>query len=200
MIKNSFMVLSFFILSLYSCKSGEEISRQKLKQCIDTNLEEIRKTYSPNISQYMSLETTLITFEKFLLSENYLNETDKESYSILIQNIVKNPNKYSKIYQHLIDRDIYLDELVLLSPSLVLYQCVNHVLVTEQNDSDSTLNHQKIAIDGIVDSNYRNLDSIQLLFDVTTDKEFSKLLYRIPFIYIITMNAEKNDYSKKELN
>lgn len=199
MLKKFISVFSFFILSFYSCKSGEEISRQKLKRCIDSNLKEIRQTYSPDISQYMSLERTLITFEKFLLKENYLKNIDKNSYSSLIQNIVKNPDDYSKIYNHLIDRDVYLDNLVLLTPSLVLHQCTNHVLVTEKNESDSTLNYQKIAVESIIDSNF-NLENIQTLFDVTPKKDFSKLLYRLPFIYIITMNVEKNDYSEKELN
>lgn len=195
---NKYLILGFLFFVFYfsGCESQEAISRQQLNNCINHNLTQIRQTYSPDTSVYLSFENTVHTFEKFLLSENYLRDIDKESYFNLIQKIVKNPNEYSEIYSHLIDRDIYLDELVLLTPSLMLHQCVNIVLITEKNEVDSTLSLQNMSVELIVDSHFVNLKNIQSLFELTSDQDFSKLVYRIPFVYIITMNAQKNDNSR----
>jgi len=187
----------FFGLIFNGCKSKETIALNDVKSCINRSLSEIQgKAYSKD---NRLLEETLINFEEYLLKQKYLKSIDKSSYIELIYKIVESPKKYSEIYKEIKNTEKYEDNLILLNPTLILNQCNNHVLVTRKNDYNSTLNLQSKVIPDIMFSNYSNINRINELVYVTSDKDFEELIYRIPFIYIITMNAEKNDYSEEEL-
>lgn len=170
-----------------SC-AAQDYTTQKINECIELELDKRRGTYKNDESQ--SISNTFKTFEGFLLKESFLKEINKKNYQELINKVIDNPGNYSKIYKHIHDKEIYYDEYVIMNPSLILNQCRDYVLITERNEYTSTLNLQYKIMQGIVRGNYKDKNIIKELFYNTPEEDFEKIIYRIPFIYIITMNIE----------
>lgn len=175
-----------------SCKTNEKIATNSLKECIADKLLQTRRE-EVKYDERQSLENTLIRFEDHLLDEDYLKSATKESYLVLAEEIIKSPENYAAIFEHIIDKSNYADRLVLLNPSLLLTQCVDYVLVTNINEYGSTLHIQREFMRGIIRSNYEDFQLISEMMNSIDSDDFAKnIFHRIPMIYIITMNAEKN--------
>jgi len=185
--KYSITIVVVIFLFVEGCKP-QDYTTQKLNECIQRELHKRRSTIGYNESQNVS--NTFEAFEKFLLKREFLKEINKYSYEELIQKVIENPNGYKEIYNHVHDEKIYYDDYIIMNPALILSQCRDFVLVTEKNDYTSTLNVQYKIMQGVIKSNYGNMGVIKELFYNTPDKDFAKITYRVPFIYIITMNLE----------
>ena len=175
-------------MAFTGCKA-QDYTTKKLNECIQRELDKRRSEIGYDESQ--SITKTFETFEMFLLKKGFLKGgINKDSYQELIKEVIDNPKDYNEIYDHVHDEKIYYDDYIIMNPALILSQCRDFVLVTEKNDYTSTLNVQHKIMQGVIKSNYGDMGVIKELFYNTPDKDFANITYRIPFIYIITMNLE----------
>ena len=189
--KNKILLFCFAIAIVQSCKSQEHIIG-KLKDCINLELEKRRNGKGYDDSQ--SIENTFKNFEAFLKEKYYLEEISKAEYQRLIDQVIDNPKTYKAIDNHINDSEIYYDHLLINNPTLMLSQCTDFVLVTEKNDYTSTLNLQSKIVERIIRSGYGNKDVVKELFMATPEKDFNNIFFRIPFMYVVIMNAQKGSY------
>lgn len=179
------------VITIYctSCQTSEKYLINKIGKCIDSNVSIKRDKIGYLETQ--DVNQTFRNFEGYLLKKGHLDNPTKESYSNLIDKILKYPENYLDIYKHVNNSDIYIDSDIIVNPSLILLQCPYYVIVTEKNEFNSTVVQQYDIVNSIVDSNYEDEFLIRKLFNSTSEEKFSRLMFRVPFMYIVLMNVEK---------
>lgn len=179
------------VILIVSCKSSKDRVSLSWNKCI--NLEIKRHRFNFEFEESQSLENSIKTFESYLIKSGYLKSISRADYEDFISRIVENPFNFEDVFNFINNQENFVDYTILQNPRLFLYQCNDFVLVTEKNDYQSTLNIQTNLMQEIIHNDYSKRELIEQLFESTSDRDFSKIMYRIPFIYIVTMNAAKNE-------
>ena len=186
-----FLSPTLIIFFTISCKSVPNQVSLSWNKCINTVIEQER--FNMDFGEAQSLDNSIKRFESFLVNSGHLKSLKKADYRTFVSKIVENPFYFKDIFNFINNQENFVDYTILQNPRLFLYQCNDFVLVTEKNDYLSTLNLQTNLMQELVQKDYSDIALIDSLFENTPDEDFSKIMYRIPFIYIVTMNAAKNE-------
>ncbi|MCM5662807.1 hypothetical protein [Galbibacter mesophilus] len=185
---NKFLILLILAFFLNSCKTQEEIIELKLKVCVNTEVQRFRRLNGNSNSK--DIYISLLEIEDMLIKENFLQGKKLDSYKSLITNILGDVENQESL-REIIERN-FKDQLLELTydPTVILIQCPQTILITEKNKINSTLNLQYETMNWLAAEEYKNKEAIDQLFSVTNPKDFDKIIYRVPFIYIILMNMQ----------
>lgn len=184
-------------ITFLSCQSqNNSIIEEKLKECVNevvnaTTIDLESYDKNPFDFYYFMLE-----IEQKMLDSKMLQESNKNSYLNLFKNIQSETIDFNKEYTSIIEmiEDKGFDFNLYRINDGVFNQCPYKVSVDTKDSEGKLIYNQGAILNKMMEQGYYNETLLSDLMELTTEKEFGKIIYRAPVILLVIINLD-NEYN-----